>query len=99
VSDSLETPGQSELSEAELSRVAVGNQYTDEPTPIEYRVIKGAAVYYGVTDWTAHIDTSLTLSENVAIMSRVGTRNNESTMRELSHKIDPDPYRRGGVRD
>lgn len=51
----------------------MGNQNDDNLTLIQWQVVKGAAVYYEVTDWTSKVDTSLGLSENVNLMQKYGT--------------------------
>lgn len=52
----------------------MGNQNDDNLTLIEWQVVKGAAVYYEVTDWTSKVDTSLTYEENANLMAQYGTR-------------------------
>jgi hypothetical protein len=56
-----------------MNRLPLGNQHDDKPTLIEWQVVKAAAKYYGVTDWTAKVDTSLTYEENVKRMKNLGT--------------------------
>lgn len=71
--------GQRRLSDAEIERLPIGNQNTDTPTLIEWQAVKGAADYFGVTDWVSRVDTSLSYPENIDIMRREGTA---QTMRE-----------------
>jgi len=66
--------GQARLTDEEIRRLPIGNQNDDDPTLIEWQCVKGAAVYYDVTDWTAKVDTSLTYSENIDLMVAKGTR-------------------------
>ncbi len=61
------------LTDHERQRLPLGNQHTDTLTNIEWRTVKGAAVYYEVTDWTSKIDSSLSMSENVNLMQTYGT--------------------------
>lgn len=83
------TPPQASLTEFEKSRLeskrALGNQNDDRLTIVEWQCVKGAARYYGVTDWLAKIDTTLTKDENVGLMKRHGTENNETPLREMEH--------------
>lgn len=65
--------GQERLTEHERERLPLGNQHTDTPTNIEWRTVKGAAMYYEVSDWTSKVDTSLTCDENVNLMAKHGT--------------------------
>ncbi|AGC34463.1 hypothetical protein HVTV-2_gp94 [Haloarcula virus HVTV-2] len=65
--------GQARLTDDEIRRLPMGNQHDDNLTLIQWQVVKGAAVYYEVTDWTSKIDTSLGLSENVNLMEKYGT--------------------------
>lgn len=79
--------GQSDLTEAEVSRLPTGNQNSEKPSVIEWKAVKGAADFYGVRDWTSKVDGSLSYEENIELMRRVGT-NFESaggqTMKELA---------------
>jgi hypothetical protein len=61
----------------------IGNQHSPKPTNIEWQVIKGAALYYGVSDWMSKADSTLTAEENVSLMEQHGTQNNETTYREM----------------
>jgi len=65
--------GQARLTDDEIRRLPMGNQHDDNLTLIQWQVVKGAAVYYEVTDWTSKVDTSLGLSENVNLMEKYGT--------------------------
>ncbi|AGM11700.1 hypothetical protein HCTV5_91 [Halovirus HCTV-5] len=65
--------GQARLTDDEIRRLPMGNQNDDNLTLIQWQVVKGAAVYYEVTDWTSKVDTSLGLSENVNLMEKYGT--------------------------
>lgn len=69
--------GQAPLTEHELSRLRTRNQYGGSGlTVVEWQVVKGAAVYYDVMDWTSKADGSLTYGENVEIMRRESTMPN-----------------------
>lgn len=83
-------PPQAQLSDHEISRVPIGNQHTDRLSIIEWQVVKGAAAYYGVRDWTAKADSMLTAEENVSLMEKHGTRNPETGLR---HSPSPGEYR------
>jgi hypothetical protein len=65
--------GQAPLSSYERRRLPLGNQHDDDLTLIEWQVVKAAAQYFGVTDWTSKVDTSLSYRENVKRMERIGT--------------------------
>lgn len=65
--------GQRPLTSHERDRLPLGNQNTDTPTNIEWRTVKGAAMYYEVSDWTAKVDSSLTVEENINLMAKHGT--------------------------
>lgn len=78
-----ESPGQAKLTDHELSRLPVGNQHRGTSlTPVEWMSVKGAAIYYGVTDWTSKVDSTLTKDENVSLMEQHGTKNSETPIRE-----------------
>lgn len=81
--------GQARLTSHEISRLPMGNQYDDNLTLIEWQVVKGAAVFHEVEDWTSKIDTSLTYEENVSLMEKYGHAESGSsgpTMRDLAAK-------------
>lgn len=59
---------QARLTDEEIARLPTGNQHSDEPTVIEWQVVKGVAIQHGVPDWTAHVDSSLTIDENIDIV-------------------------------
>ena len=86
-----EIPPQVELDENEIdwlvSRGMIGNQHTDKLSIIEWQVVKGAALHYGVSDWRSVSDSTLSASENVSLMERHGTDNNKTTVREMSSRI------------
>jgi len=65
--------GQSRLTDREIQRLPIGNQNTDRPTLIEWQVVKAAAEYYEVPDWTAKVDPELTAGENVDLLREKGT--------------------------
>lgn len=58
--------GQARLSQHEIARLPIGNQYTDDLSIIEWRCVKAAAIELGITDWTAKADSTLTYEENIA---------------------------------
>lgn len=78
-----EIPPQARLTDHEISRMPIGNQHTDQLSIIEWQVVKGAAVYYGVSDWTSKADSTLTAEENVSLMERYGHKNNTTTLRNM----------------
>ena len=93
-SEDAETPPQARLTKDErdwlAARDMVGNQNNEKLTIIEWQALKGAAIYYGVTDWRMKADSTLSLEENVSLMEQYGTQNNESTMRQLKSKVNHD---------
>ena len=76
-----EVPPQLPVTDHELKRIRVGNQHSSWPTIIEWQCIKGAAMYYGVSDWTSVADSTLTKGENVTLMENAATRNGGATLR------------------
>lgn len=76
-------PSQVELTEHEKSRLPMGNQNTSSPTLIQWQVIKGAAAHFGVQDWTAKVDWTLTVEENITLMERAGSKNAKTSLRNL----------------
>lgn len=76
-------PPQLRLTDHEVSRVKVGNQHSPYLTNIEWQVVKGAAAYYGVRDWTSKADSTLTKEENVSLMEQHGSQNTEQTLRMM----------------
>jgi hypothetical protein len=73
-----ENVGQAHLTDHEISRLKIGNQHSDDLTVVEWQAVKGAAVKFGVTDWTAKVDSSLTHEENIALMRKHGTETGQS---------------------
>lgn len=67
--------GQIELNDYEKRRLPLGNQYTDRRhKPIMcWQIVKAAAMYYEVEDWTSKVDPVLTYMENVELMRSRGT--------------------------
>jgi len=80
--------GQAPLSPHEISRLKTGNQHSDELTVIEWRVVKGAACYYGVRDWTSKVDGTLTMDENVGLMEKYGSENKETSLRMMKSPLE-----------
>lgn len=67
--------GQALLTEHELRRLPTRNQHGGRGlTVVEWQVVKGAAHFYEVPDWTAHADGSLSYGENVELMRRRSAR-------------------------
>lgn len=64
--------GQSQLTAEERSRLPMGNEKT-KWNVVKWQVVKAAAEYYEVSDWTSEVDTSLTYEENVHLMAEKGT--------------------------
>jgi len=79
--------GQIRLEDWETRRLRIGNQHSDHLSIIEWQVVKGAAHYYEVTDWTAKVDSTLTMDENVGLMEQFGTSNNKTTLREMKSPV------------
>ena len=80
--------GQVPLTTTERRRLPLGNQHTGRRhKPIMcWQAVKGAAIQYGVDDWTAYVDPELTYEENIEIMRNHGVsreRGISATMREL----------------
>lgn len=78
--------GQQPLTDGERRRLPLGNQHT-KWNVIRWRAVKGAATYYGVTDWAATADPSVGYEENLQLMAEAGTdpmKPGGETMRELS---------------
>jgi len=81
--------GQAQLTKQEISRLPMGNQHT-KWNIIRWQVVKGAAMYYEVPDWTSKVDTDLSCDENVALMAQKGTNveaNGGKTMRKLAPEM------------
>lgn len=75
---------QAQLNRNELRRLSIGNQHSDELSVIEWQVVKGAAVIYGIRDWTVKVDPTLTYEENVNLLKRQSvTEHGGATMREM----------------
>lgn len=78
--------GQAELTESEKLRVNwAGPPQNGRPNIIEAKAIKALAQYYGVEDWMAHWDTSLSPSENEEIFRKISTdpETEGPTMKEI----------------
>lgn len=81
--ESTDSISQAQLSDHEVGRLKpLGNQNTDRLTLIEWQCVKGAAMLYGVTDWTAKVDRTLTMEENIGLMRKHGTESGP-TVKEL----------------
>jgi hypothetical protein len=81
--------GQKELTKDEIRRLPMGNQHT-KWNVIKWQVVKAAAHYYEVSDWTSIADSSLTHGENVALMAQNGTNfeaTGGKTMREMESEF------------
>jgi len=81
--------GQAELTKKEIKRLPMGNQNT-KWNVIRWQAVKGAAMYYEVSDWTSVADSVLSYRENIALMAQHGTNveaNGGKTMRQISEKI------------
>lgn len=59
--------GQARLTDQEIRRLPMGNQHT-KWNVIRWQCVKAVAVEYGVTDWTAKVDSDLTYEENMDLM-------------------------------
>ena len=64
--------GQARLTDHEMERLPLGNQHT-KWNVIKWQVVKGAAEYHEVTDWTSKVDTTLTYEENCTKMRAYST--------------------------
>lgn len=67
--------GQVELTDDELRRLPLGNQYTARHRkPVMcWQAVKAAALYYEVSDWISIVDAKLTYEENIELLRRRGT--------------------------
>jgi hypothetical protein len=77
--------GQADLTEKEKSRLPLGNQHT-KWNVVRWQAVKGAALYYGVSDWTSKVDSALSYGENISLMAREGTSveaNGGRTMKDI----------------
>lgn len=83
-----ENYGQRSLTAYELQRLRTGNQHSDELSVIEWQVVKAAAEYHGIQDWTAKVDASLTMDENVGLMERYSTQGGGATLREMKSPFE-----------
>lgn len=87
-----EIPPQASLTESECdwlsARNMVGNQHSNRLSIVEWQVVKGAALYYGVSDWRSTADSTLTAEENVSVMEARGTENNETTLRKMRSEVE-----------
>lgn len=86
------------LNDHEKERLPFGNQYTQNLTNIEWRTVKGAAIYYGVSDWTSKVDTSLTMSENVNLMEQHGTNMDVAGGRTMKDAAAQEKAKMRGIR-
>lgn len=82
--------GQLPLTESEKARFNWTGHPNGSPNIIEAQCVKAIAEYYGVTDWYAHWDPTLTVDENHDIMARVGVQVHERTMRERTSEFEYD---------
>lgn len=76
--------GQKQLTEAEKAQFNWSGDPNGSPNIIEAQCIKAAAEHYGISDWKAQWDTSLSVSENIDNMRRQG---DSPTMREIKHEV------------
>ena len=60
-----------QLSRSELDKFNLGGPH-DNINTIRLQVIKGHADYYDVADWTSHVDSSLSMGENLDRMAQIG---------------------------
>lgn len=74
--------GQKQLTRSEKARFDWGGP-NDDVNIIKAQCIKAAAEYYGISDWTAKWDPTLTVDENIALMREEGN----PTMREMRYKV------------
>jgi hypothetical protein len=66
--------GQARLTQHEVERLPTKNQHGGKYglTVVQWQSVKGCAMHYGVTDWTAKIDAELSVKENKEIMRKEG---------------------------
>lgn len=67
----------------------MGNQNT-KWNVVRWQAVKGAALYYEVSDWTSKVDPKLSYDENISLMAQHGTNveaNGGRTMREMKTEI------------
>jgi len=78
--------GQAPLTRAEKRRLPLGNQNT-KWNLIRWRAVKGAAMYFDVSDWVSQTDPELSYDENISLMMQKGQSPNRpggKTLRETS---------------
>lgn len=75
--------GQARLSRAEKTRFDWGSRDGYNPNIIEAQCVKAAAIYYGIEDWTAVWDPTLSIEENKDNMRQLG---NSPAMREWAER-------------
>jgi hypothetical protein len=63
--------GQARLSRSEIERFDYEG-FRGFPNIIRLQVVKAHAGYYDVADWTSHVDSSLSMNENIDRMARIG---------------------------
>jgi hypothetical protein len=83
VSEDEEKIGQATLTQREVARAKTINQHSSKHghTVIQLQAIKGAAIKYGVRDWLQHVDSTLSVKENIDIMRQKG----EPTAKEMNN--------------
>lgn len=74
---------QSRLSRTELEQFDYEDAY-GFPNVLKLQVVKGHAEYFDVSDWVAHVDSSLSMGENIARMEELG----QPSMRDVRRLAD-----------
>jgi hypothetical protein len=75
VSEDEEKIGQATLTQNEITRAKTVNQHSLNKrghTVVQLQAIKAAAIKYGVRDWLQHVDSTLSVKENIDIMRKEG---------------------------
>lgn len=80
--------GQAELTDAERKRIDFSAPRANVPWA---KSIKGLAEHHGVSDWTAHLDSTLTVDEHRQVMREAGQQGgggpNEADQRDVERAV------------
>jgi len=87
MSSSPEKIGQATLTQKEINKACLTNQYGSKKglkghTVIELQCIKAVAIEYGVNGWMSYVDPHLTMGENVDIIKS----KTDNTMKKYAAK-------------
>ena len=69
VSPNDEKTGQATLTRDEIEKLPTTNQHGNGGlTVVQWQVVKGVAMKYGITDWVQKVDGRLKVSENIEML-------------------------------